>query len=245
MIVLDNITLAYGDRTLLSDVSARFEKGTFTALLGRNGCGKSTLLRAIAGIGRPTAGRIEIQGLDMASTSPSQAARTVSFVTTQRVRITNLTCRQVAALGRAPYTDWIGRLRAEDRRIVDESLEAVGMSEFAGRTMDSISDGEAQRVMIARALAHQTPVILLDEPTAFLDLPTRWQINDLLRHLARDEHKTILCSTHDLEISLSSCDAVALVDTPRLIHRSVEQMRACGDIERTFGIGLSAAARHI
>ena len=201
-IALRHISLAYGDRRLLEDVSADFAPQTLTALIGRNGTGKSTLLRAIAGLGP--------------------------------VRIANLPCRDVVALGRAPYTDWIGRMQAADRAAVDRALELVGMSAFARKTMDRMSDGECQRVMIARALAQDTPVILLDEPTAFLDLPNRYELASLLRRLARDEGKCILFSTHDLDIALSLCDAVALIDTPSLHLLPAGAMARSGLIERLF-----------
>ena len=119
------------------------------------------------------------------------------------------------ALGRPPYTNWIGRVQEQDKAIVERSLELVGMAAFAGKTMDRMSDGECQRVMIARALAQDTPIILLDEPTSFLDLPNRYELCTLLRRLAHDHRKCILFSTHELDIALSLCDSIALIDPPR------------------------------
>ncbi len=237
MITLDNISLGYGPRILLDNVSASFGQGTLTALLGRNGTGKSTLLRAIATLGRPLSGTIRLCGDDTATLSPMQTARRISFVTTDKVRISNLTCEDVIALGRAPYTNWIGRMQEADRRIVNDALETVGMGDFAHKAMDTMSDGECQRIMIARALAQQTPVILLDEPTAFLDLPTRYEVCRLLRRLAHDDGKTILFSTHDLDTAFSECDTIALIDPPHLIVLPVGEMRRSGHIERLFGIG--------
>lgn len=237
MIELDNITLGYGSRRLIADVTASFERGTLTALLGRNGAGKSTLLRAMAALGRVESGRITVDGRDVATMSPEQRARSVAFVTTDKVRIANLTCEDVVSLGRAPYTNWIGRMQEIDRRIVADALKQVGMSGFARKTMDAMSDGECQRIMIARALAQQTPVILLDEPTAFLDLPTRHEVCALLQRLAHDDGKTIVFSTHDLDIAMSRCDNIALIDSPNLILMPTEEMRRSGHIERLFGIG--------
>lgn len=233
-IALRHISLAYGDRRLLEDVSADFSPQTLTALIGRNGTGKSTLLRAIAGLGPVAGGNVELCGRPLAELPPRQRAGTVGFVTTDKVRIANLPCRDVVALGRAPYTDWIGRMQAADRAAVDRALELVGMSAFARKTMDRMSDGECQRVMIARALAQDTPVILLDEPTAFLDLPNRYELATLLRRLTRDEGKCILFSTHDLDIALSLCDAVALIDTPSLHLLPAGAMARSGLIERLF-----------
>ncbi len=234
MIRLENIKLGYGSRTLLDGVSTTFERGTLTALLGRNGAGKSTLLRAVSALGRIDEGLIRLCGEDVKSLPTEQIARRISFVTTDKVRIANLTCEDVVALGRAPYTNWIGRMQDIDREIVTEALAAVGMSDFAHKTMDSMSDGECQRVMIARALAQQTPIILLDEPTAFLDLPTRHEVCALLRRLAHEESKTIIFSTHDLDIAMAQCDMAAIIDSPNLIHKPMAEVHS--DIERIFGI---------
>lgn len=233
-ILLDHITLAYGSRTLLADVSASFAQGTLTALIGRNGTGKSTLLRAIAGLGPVASGEIRLCGHALAELTPRRQAETVSFVTTDKVRIANLSCEDVVSLGRAPYTNWIGRMQEEDRAVVERSLRQVGMSDFARKTMDRMSDGECQRVMIARALAQDTPVILLDEPTAFLDLPNRYELATLLRRLSRDEGKCILFSTHDLDVALSLCDTVALIDTPELHSLPADEMVTSGHLERLF-----------
>ena len=236
MIRLENISLGYGDRLLLDHASATVGAGTLAALTGRNGTGKSTLLRAIAGLGRYREGRILIDGREPVSIKPGELARMVAFVTTERVRIANLRCRDAVALGRAPYTNWIGRMQSEDHEAVMKALEVVGMESYADRTLDSMSDGECQRVMIARALAQDTPVILLDEPTSFLDVPNRYGICSLLRDLAHDEGKCILFSTHEIEIALSLCDSVVLVEPPQLLQMPAGEMRRSGVIERVFGI---------
>ena len=233
-IALRHITLAYGRRILLRDVSASVPPGSLTALIGRNGTGKSTLLRAVAGLGAAASGGIELCGKPLAALTPLQRASTVSFVTTDKVRIANLACEDVVALGRAPYTNWIGRVQEQDKAIVERSLELVGMAAFAGKTMDRMSDGECQRVMIARALAQDTPIILLDEPTSFLDLPNRYELCTLLRRLAHDHRKCILFSTHELDIALSLCDSIALIDPPVLRYLPTPDMACSGYIERLF-----------
>lgn len=247
-ILLDHITLAYGSRTLLDGVSACIPQHSLTALIGRNGTGKSTLLRAVAGLNPADGGDIRLCDRRLSALTPRERAATVSFVTTDKVRIANLACEDVVALGRAPYTNWIGRMQEADRGIVERSLALVGMSAFAHKTMDRMSDGECQRVMIARALAQDTPVILLDEPTAFLDLPNRYSLALLLRRLAHDEGKCILFSTHDLDVALTLCDSVALIDTPRLHHLPAAEMTSSGHIERLFagdGIVFDAATQTI
>ena len=136
MIRIENLTLGYGDRTLLERVSAHLPAGTLTPLIGRNGTGKSTLLRALAGLGERRGGRIRLDGKELDKLDPQRLACTAAFVTTERVRIAHLRCRDVVALGRAPYTDWIGRLGAEDAAAVARALAAVGMADYADRTMD-------------------------------------------------------------------------------------------------------------
>ncbi|WP_278701581.1 ABC transporter ATP-binding protein [Butyricimonas virosa] len=234
MIQLEAFTLGYGQQILLDHVSANLDGGGLIALLGRNGSGKSTLLRATAGLGTIKSGRILLAGKDLAELRPEELARTVSFVTTEKVRIPNLKCRDVVALGRAPYTNWVGRLQPQDREIVAKSLALLDMSAYAERTMDQMSDGECQRIMIARALAQDTPIILLDEPTSFLDLPNRYELGILLQKLAHKQNKCILFSTHELDIALTLCDSIALIDHPHLHYLPTRQMINSGHIERLF-----------
>ena len=237
MIELRNITLGYdAAHVLLRDVSAHFTCGTTTALIGRNGTGKSTLLRAMIGSERLLQGQILIHGNDIQVITPQQLAQQVAFVTTKRIRIANLACRDVVALGRAPYTNWIGRMQEADEAIVMQSLEQVGMADYAFRTMDKMSDGECQRVMIARALAQQTPIILLDEPTSFLDMPNRYELCHLLADLAHQANKCIIFSTHELDIAQSLCDTIALIDTPHLHHLPSDEMTSSGHIDKLFTI---------
>ena len=231
---LQGLALGYPGRTLFENVDLSFGRGELTALIGRNGTGKSTLLRAIAGLNRRYSGRILLDGRPAADTRTAEMARTLAFVTTERTRIANLKCEDVVAIGRAPYTNWIGRMQKADTEIVMRSLASVGMEDYAERTMDRMSDGECQRIMIARALAQDTPIILLDEPTSFLDMPNRYELCTLLAQLAHDEGKCILFSTHELDIAMSLADAIALIDPPRLVCLPTEEMRRSGCIERLF-----------
>ena len=234
MIELRDFSIGYGSRTLLREVNATVPKGTLTALIGRNGTGKSTLLRTIAGLNRNYSGGVLLDGRPAADMNAPEMARKLAFVTTERTRIANLRCEDVVAVGRAPYTNWIGRMQPQDREIVMRSLAQVGMEAYAGRTMDKMSDGECQRVMIARALAQSTPVILLDEPTSFLDLPNRYELCLLLSRLAHEEGKCILFSTHELDIALSLADGIALIDPPQLHHLPTAEMQQSGLIEKLF-----------
>lgn len=235
MITLEQLTLGYDRRTLLRDVSCTLEAGHLTALTGRNGTGKSTLLRAIAGLNRRYTGRILLNGHDARSLMPEQTARTLAFVNTERVRVTNMRCRDAVALGRAPYTGWTGRLSEADRDAISRALARTGMTDYADRKLDTLSDGECQRVMIARALAQDTPIILLDEPTSFLDLPNRYDLCSLLQRLAHDEGKCILFSTHELDIALRLADDIMLLDPPGLHLMPAPQMRRSDILRRLFG----------
>ena len=193
MIELKELTLGYGQRTLLKTVNARITGGQLVALLGRNGTGKSTLLRAMMGLEKPQSGEIILQGKNITSLKPEKLARNISFVTTDKVRIANLRCKDVVALGRAPYTNWIGQLQPEDQSRVDNAMRLVGMTDYAEKTMDKMSDGECQRIMIARALAQDTPVILLDEPTNDIDVNTMRALEDGLENFAG----CVLVVSHD------------------------------------------------
>lgn len=227
MIRLDNITLAYDNRTILREASLHLRAGELCALVGRNGAGKSTLLRALTS--NPN---IVINGTPLAKLSAEKLAQRVAIVTTERIRIENLRIEEVVAMGRAPYTNWIGRVQDIDREIVAAAIEQVGMTSFVGRTTTTLSDGELQRVMIARAIAQQTPIILLDEPTAFLDIPTRFELSHLLADLAHKEGKTILFSTHDIDSALPVCDSFAIIEGERLLKLPTE--KAITEIERLF-----------
>ena len=227
MIRLDNISLSYGSRTILREVSLHLDKGELCALVGRNGAGKSTLLRALTANNKTL-----LEGTPIGELSPEKMAQKVAIVTTERIRIENLLVEDLVAMGRAPYTNWVGHLQDIDREIVNKAIAAVGMSDFAKRDSSSLSDGELQRAMIARAIAQQTPIILLDEPTAFLDIPTRFDVCRLLAELAHKEGKTILFSTHDVDAALPVCDSFAIIDNGTL--RKLPTAEAKAEIERIF-----------
>ena len=234
MIKLNNITLSFGSRKLIEHASAHFECGRMTALLGRNGTGKSTLLRAIASLGEVQGGAIEIGGRVLSELSNADLARMVAFVNTERVSVEAMTAYDLVAVGRSPYTDWSGRLRSSDHEAIERSIRIAGVEQLADRYVDTLSDGECQRVMIAKALAQDTPAILLDEPTSYLDMPNRYELCTLLGRLAHDEGKCVLFSTHELDLALTLSDNIALVDTPQLLYMPTGEMIASGSIERLF-----------
>ena len=206
----DNLTIGYrkGRREVVvaSGLSATLERGKLTCLLGRNGTGKSTLLRTLAGLQPPLNPQL--------STLNSQPS--VALVLTQRPDLRNLTAEEVVGLGRTPHTNFWGTLRADDRRIVAESLHLVGIETLANRPFETLSDGEQQKVMIAKALAQQTPMIFLDEPTAFLDFISRRELFTLLKRLAHDHGKAILLTTHDVALAEAFSDTVWLLEDGKL-----------------------------
>ncbi len=212
-LILKNLSVGYPrrgltpGRTLITGLDVVFGAGNLTAVVGRNGTGKSTLLRVMAGLARPLAGEVLVNNVDIAALPPRDLAATVGFVSTERPRVVNLKVYDVVALGRTPYTDWTGRLTVQDNAAVDEALALVGMGDFASTQLDTLSDGELQKVMIARVLAQNTPVILLDEPTAFLDFAARREVCELLLDLARERGKTVVFSSHELDLVDEFADA--------------------------------------
>ncbi len=204
-----HLTIGYSTKAVQSDLSFSLLAGEMVCMLGQNGCGKSTLLHTLAGLLPPLSGSYSIAHTD--SLPPS---RQVALVLTEKLSLENTTVHDVVALGRYPYTSFMGGLTAEDERIVADSLESVGLLGELHTYFNSHSDGEKQRVLIAKAIAQQTPVVLLDEPTAHLDLPNRIRILQLLRRLAHEQQKTVLISTHELDLALALSDRILLM-TPQ------------------------------
>ena len=216
MLELRNLSAGYRGKALLSGLDITAGRGEMTALIGRNGCGKSTLIRTISGVLEAVSGEIFHDGIPVSGKSRLERARTMSYVGTGRPRIPYLKCREAVAMGRAPWTGWTGHLGEEDRKMVDKALLLTGMQGYSERDMDGLSDGECQKIMIARALAQDTPVMLLDEPTAFLDVPGKHQTMSILRQLATGG-KTILFSTHDVELAMSAADRVWIFNPPHIV----------------------------
>lgn len=193
-------------------------RGTLTALLGTNGAGKSTLLRTLAGLQPPLAGDIFWEGNSLASLTPEERAKRLSIVLTVRPETGNLTVREVVALGRLPHRQglWGSRNAAADAEAVERAMRLTTTSAWSERPVSRLSDGERQRVFIAKALAQETPLILLDEPTAFLDYPSRVQFFNLLKRLTNEMGKTILLSSHDVELAAAHADRILLLSKESL-----------------------------
>lgn len=186
-------------------------RGELVCLIGPNGCGKSTLLRSLAGLQPVLEGEIIIEGRPIGKQTLKDKARLIGLVLTDRVEVSNLTVFQLIALGRNPYTDWLGNLSNEDTEKIQTAIEQVHLKGYEQRFLNELSDGERQRTMIAKALVQDTPVILLDEPTAHLDLPNRVEIMILLRSLAKKTNKAVVLSTHELDLALQASDKLWLM----------------------------------
>ena len=222
---------------IASDVSAELQSGKLTCLLGVNGCGKSTLLRTMCGFLPPLDGEILLEGENLNHLTAAEKSRKISIVLTHNDGIRGMTVWDVVAMGRSPYTGFWGHLSDEDKKIIRDSLAMVGICptstlpregerSFLDRRITEISDGERQKVMIAKAIAQQTPVILLDEPTAFLDYPSKRRMFRLLTQVARDLNKAILLSTHDIDHAKRFGDVAWMMDKGQLRCSSFKELIA-------------------
>lgn len=239
-IELRHLSTGYTERrrsvVISPDLSLSIRPGEIIMLMGPNGSGKSTLMHTMAGLLPPLAGEVELGEKPLSSLTMKEVARQLSLVLTERIPAGNMDVWEVVTIGRYPYTGFRGVLSAEDKRICEEALTTCRLTELRERIFDTLSDGEKQRVMIARALAQETPLILLDEPTAHLDLPSRLEVTTMLRTLAHKLGKSILISTHELDLALGWADTIWLLDRSGAITaKAPEDLILDGDIERVFG----------
>ena len=244
-VVLSRLSIGYktrqGVRVVGRDLSASILSGELTCLLGENGVGKSTLLRTLAGFQPKLSGDITIQGRRLEEFTPRDLAKMIGVVLTEKPDVGQMTAAELVGMGRSPYTGFWGTMDDEDRQIVDQAFGLVGIESLKKRLVTTLSDGERQKVMIAKALAQQTPVIYLDEPTAFLDYPSKVEMLLLLQRLSREADKTIFLSTHDVELALQVADCLWLMDGHDGLHVGTQQQLAADGslsrfIERGEGI---------
>ncbi len=230
----EGLSIGYAKKSVAADLNLTLPAGELVCLLGQNGAGKSTLIRTLAGMQAPLSGRTLLMGQDVRKLDARTLAQRLSVVLTERVDAGALTVYDLVALGRYPYTDWTSRLQDDDKAAVARAIEAVGASELAYRPVGELSDGERQKVMIARALAQEPVLMILDEPTAFLDLPRRAEIMFLLRDLARASGRAILLSTHDLDLALRTADRVWLLANGILTEGAPEDLVLSGAFASAF-----------
>lgn len=201
----------HGVKSVAEHISGAIRSGELTCLLGANGVGKSTLLRTLSAFQPKTSGQIIIEGRELATYTDKELSRRIGVVLTEKPDVRNMTVRELVSLGRSPYTGFWGTYSKDDLQIVDEAIAQVGIEALSRRMVQTLSDGERQKVMIAKALAQQTPVIYLDEPTAFLDYPSKVEVLQLLRRISRTAGKIIFLSTHDVELALQLADTIWLM----------------------------------
>ncbi|MBO6125976.1 MAG: ABC transporter ATP-binding protein [Bacteroidaceae bacterium] len=232
MFELKHLSTGYGNRIVTPDINATLVPGELTSLLGPNGVGKSTLLRTLSTFLSPIQGEIILQGKVLKNLSASQMSRLIGVVLTERPDVQNMTVRDMVGMGRSPYTGFWGRLTSADEHYVSEAMNLAGIMALERRMFNTLSDGERQKVMIAKVLAQQTPVILLDEPTAFLDFPSKVEMMRLLRRLAHEMKKIIFLSTHDVELALQLSDRLWIMHPGEVVIGKPAELSENGELTR-------------
>lgn len=238
-IQLEQLCIGYKGKSdqkiVAGPISTRISGGELTCLLGPNGVGKSTLLRTLSAFQPRLSGNIFLMGKELQLYSDKELSTVTSVVLTEKCDIRNMTVYELIEMGRSPYTGFWGKLGREDREIVEKAIDLVNIRPLAARMLHTLSDGERQKAMIAKALAQQTPVIYLDEPTAFLDFPSKVEIMQLLHRLTRETEKTIFLSTHDLELALQIADQIWLMDKTNGISTGTpEDLALSGHLSNFF-----------
>ena len=233
----NNLTIGYGTKIVQRDLSFSLLEGEMVCMLGPNGCGKSTLLRTLAGLQPALSGTFSFPIPDPRypiGGTPSN----IALVLTERLSLENTTIHDVVAMGRYPYTSFLGGLSAEDEQMIAQSLSAVGLGGTENTFFNAHSDGEKQRALIAKAIAQETPIILLDEPTAHLDLPNRIKILQLLRRLAHEQGKTILISTHELDLAIQLSDRILLMSEQGVQLDTPNNLKQQNAFTKAFGMDI-------
>ena len=232
-----SLSIGYDNKTVVSDINVTLNEGDIIALVGPNGAGKSTLFKTFSTHIKPVSGRIELLGKDLNNYNNKDRAKLLGIVLTERPDDMFLKVFDVVAAGRYPYTGMFGNLNENDEKEIKVSLELVGVNHLIDRVFNTLSDGEKQKVMIAKAIAQNTPIIMLDEPTAFLDYPSKIELFSLLKKLAKEQKKAILFSSHDLELLLRYTDNLWIIaqNKPFAAGKSSELLKN-GVIKQYFGL---------
>jgi iron complex transport system ATP-binding protein len=237
LVRLENVAIGYKShvtKVVKSGITLEALPRELVAIIGENGVGKSTLLKTLGGFLPPLEGQLTIGEKSITEYQEKELAKLLSYVSTEQIRVPNLNVYDLVSLGRYPHTNWFGKLLTEDRLLIEEAIVAVGLQGFEDRLVNNLSDGERQKVMIARALAQDTPIIILDEPTAFLDLSNKFELVHILQQLARTKGKTILFSTHDLTTALAESDRMWLMLKDSIQQGSPEDLILNGSFNALF-----------
>lgn len=234
VITIKDLSIGYRSkhkiRTVASSINATLQDSELTCLIGCNGIGKSTLLRTLIGFQQPLAGEIIIKDKSLSDYTSQELAKMIGIVLTTKLDAKSLSVEEIVGIGRSPYTGFFGTLSSTDNNIVAEAIRQIGIEYLAHRNISELSDGERQKVMIAKALAQQTPIIILDEPTSFLDFPSKVEIFRKLRQLAHEQQKTILLSTHDVELSIQLSDRLWLMESNHLAIGTPKELAMNGSL---------------
>jgi iron complex transport system ATP-binding protein len=234
MIALNKLTTGYISKEISKDLDLTIEKGTLVGVLGSNGIGKSTLLKTLAGFENPLNGTITIDGKDIHEMSPIDRAKNLSIVLTQRSLSGDLLGKEVIQLGRQPHTNWIGSQKAKDRELVSETIEQMNIGALADRKLKTMSDGEIQKILLARALAQNTAIVLLDEPSAHLDLYNKALLFQQIKKIVSLKQKTILFTSHDLNSAIQICDKILLLLADRWEFGTPDELIQGGVFQTVF-----------
>jgi iron complex transport system ATP-binding protein len=238
ILTFDSLKIGYASgrqkNILLPPLSASAGRGELIALIGKNGIGKSTLLRTITGLQEPLGGEISYNGRNILEYSRMELAREVGYISTESIKVSNMSVYDLVALGRFPHTNWTGIIDSGNHNSIMDAIEKTGMSALKNRLVSELSDGERQRAMIARILAQDTDIMIMDEPTAFLDIGSKYEILHLMHLLARESEKTIIFSTHDLNIAMSQSDKIWLILDNKLIEGAPEDLMIDGAFDHLF-----------
>ena len=243
----NNLTIGYEHKVVQRDLSFSLKMGEMVCMLGKNGCGKSTLLRTLAGLQPVVGGEFSFRIPDTRYPISDNTSN-IALVLTERLSLDNTTVHDVVAMGRYPYTSFLGGLSAEDEQIIAKALKDVGLVDtrypISETPFNAHSDGEKQRILIAKAIAQETPIILLDEPTAHLDLPNRIKVLQLLRRLAHEQGKTILISTHELDLAIQLSDRILLMSEQGVQLDTPAKLREQNAFTHAFGMDIFNPLQH-
>lgn len=235
---IDSLNIGYSagsaSKHILSGLNGSAYEGEIIAIIGRNGSGKSTLLRTLAGLQNDLGGKICYSEKYIKDFSKIQLARIAGYISTETIRVSNMTVYDLVSLGRFPHTNWMGISGNEDKKIIESALHSTSVLSFRDRFITELSDGERQKVMIARLLAQDTQVMLMDEPTAFLDIGSKFEIMHLLHRIAHDNRKTIIYSTHDLGMAINHSDKIWLFTNGKMKEGAPEDLLIEGSFEHLF-----------
>jgi iron complex transport system ATP-binding protein len=231
---ISSLTVGYENKPTLKNISVLSDKNMMIGVFGRNGQGKSTLLKTLSGLLPPISGQFNFNGIDILNVSEKERAKLLSIVSNTQSSIGAIKVRDFVAFGRFPYTNWLGINKVKDYQEIDKAIELCKLESFTNRNYDELSDGEKQKVNIARAIAQNTPLIILDEPTVHLDLINKVEVFKLLRELVKNHNKTIIISTHQMEYALQICDQIWLINEGKVESLSPSEIIDQGKLTELF-----------